>query len=354
MNDRYIIFIDPPRFKDFDIAPFVNKIEKKFDFINAYGIISNDVDNLKELSCVSAISIHTNVICTEIHTDNALNFIPKYNFSGVGATVAVIDSGIFNHLDFIMPGNRIRAFKDFVNQYDFAYDDNGHGTAVAGIIGGSGIANAKKFVGSASGCDLIILKAIKSNGEGSAFTILEAMQWIYDNKNKYNIQVVCMSFGAAPLEKNDPLVIGAEALWDSGITVVASAGNNGPDPETIRSPGCSNKIITVGGAEVEDNELRVPDFSSRGPVGSNYKPDIVALATDIICCNYKGGYTVMSGTSFSAPYVAGICAVIKAKYPSFTPDKIKEILLKNAIEFCGDRNVCGRGLINTDFLFGEL
>ena len=52
---------------------------------------------------------------------------------------------------------------------------------------------------------------------------------IYDNKDKYNIRVVCMSFGSPPLDKNDPLVLGAEALWDIGVVVVAAAGNSGPE-----------------------------------------------------------------------------------------------------------------------------
>ena len=58
-----------------------------------------------------------------------------------------------------------------------------------------------------------------------------------------------MSFGSVPLSKNDPLILGAEALWNIGVVVVAAAGNSGPELETIKSPGFSNKIITVGGLD---------------------------------------------------------------------------------------------------------
>ncbi len=354
-NNLYIVFVEPDEFAEFEPDPFVNEVVARFDFICAYGIKAekDKLEKLENLKCISAISIHTNVICTENQAFNAFGLKFNSQFTGKGVTVAVIDSGIFNHLDFVMPVNRIKVFKDFINSKQEPYDDNGHGTAVAGVIGGNGISSGKKIRGTADECDLIVLKAIKENGEGSAFDILEAMQWIYENHSKYNIQVVCMSFGAPPLANKDPLVIGAEALWDEGIAVVASAGNNGPKMKTILSPGCSAKIITVGGAEIENEMLRVPDFSSRGPVDDASKPDIVAPATDIDCCNYKGGYVKYSGTSFAAPFVAGICALIKSKRPEYTPDKIKELLLENAVEFCGDKNVCGSGLINIDFLSSD-
>lgn len=355
-EDYFIVFIDPRRYTDFHISDYVKNIEAEFGFISAYGIKAdfNTVMQLQNLESVNAISIRTNVFCgVETEGFESLGFNYHIDYDASETTVAIIDSGIYMHLDFVMPNMRIKFFKDFVNFKSNPYDDNGHGTAVAGVIAGNGIANGKKISGFAPNCDLIILKAIKSTGEGSAFNILSAMQWIYDNHLNYNIQAVCMSFGAEPLKKNDPLVIGAETLWDEGITVVASAGNNGPGTETIRSPGCSAKIITVGGAEIEDGFLRVPDYSSRGPAGDISKPDIVAPATNIKCCGNKGNYVTLSGTSFAAPLVAGICAVIKSRHPEYTPDKVKEILLDNAVDFCKDENACGKGLIDTDFLLND-
>ena len=116
-----------------------------------------------------------------------------------------------------------------------------------------------------------------------------------DNRKKYNIKVVCMSFGSMVLSSNDPLITGAEVLWNNGITVVAAAGNSGPESQTIKSPGASSKIITVGaindnrknGKYNEDNFV-IADFSSRGPILDNYKPDLVVPGVDIMGgCNYR-------------------------------------------------------------------
>src|SRR5699024_3624198 len=112
--------------------------------------------------------------------------------------------------------------------------------------------------------------------------ILAAIQWVADHQKEYNIRVLSMSLGTEPkkLSGNDAMVKGVEALWDRGITVVVAAGNSGPEPSTITSPGISPKVITVGAvddkrtADISDDTIA--DFSSRGPVGSRTKPDVVA------------------------------------------------------------------------------
>ena len=87
------------------------------------------------------------------------------------------------------------------------------------------------------------------------------MQWVYDNHKKRNIRVVCMSFGSEPLGYNDPIMSGAEELWKNGIVVVAAAGNSGPEFQTIKSPGVSSRIITVGG--FDDNRISAEDFNEK-------------------------------------------------------------------------------------------
>ena len=72
------------------------------------------------------------------------------------------------------------------------------------------------------------------------------MQWVLENKEKYNIKVVCMSFGSVFNDQFDSLMTGSEVLWDNGISVVCAAGNNGPENNTIMSPGSAKKVITVG------------------------------------------------------------------------------------------------------------
>ena len=182
------------------------------------------------------------------------------------------------------------------------------------------------------------------NGDSNSNVILDAMQWIYENHKAYNISVVCMSFGADANEKFDPLSSGAEALWKAGITVVTAAGNSGPNNNTIKSPGVNPYVITVGALDI--NSICVADFSSRGPTIYGNKPDFLAPAVDLISCNNKFlPYTKMSGTSVATPIVAGVCAIIKSKYPQITNNEIKKFLLSHCTKITGNIDIEGAGYL---------
>ena len=160
--------------------------------------------------------------------------------------VAVVDTGIFRHIDF---GNRIVAFADFVNGKILPYDDSGHGTHVSGIIAGSGAASNKKYRGIAPQAAIVSVKVLDNMGNGKISDVLNGLKWIYQNRYLYNIRVVNISFGTTSgndMRKERELIDSVEKLWDAGIIVVAAAGNSGPDVNSITVPGISKKIITVG------------------------------------------------------------------------------------------------------------
>jgi serine protease AprX len=228
---------------------------------------------------------------------------------------------------------------------------------VTNILAGNGLISGGKYSGIAPNANVIVIKALDANGETDAVTILKAMQWIIDNKQKYNIKVACMSFGSMVLGKNDPLIIGAEVLWNSGITVVAAAGNSGPGTETIKSPGASSKIITVGAMNDGRNNnsykkecFSVASFSSRGPILGNYKPDILAPGVNICgASDYyinKQHYDVMSGTSVATPIIAGICCLLLSNNALLKPNAIKRILVNNTFKISNDKNAEGYGVID--------
>ena len=281
-----------------------------------------------------------------------LNSFYNQNFYGNNQTIAIIDTGINPHLDFVVPKNRIIKFVDLINNKNFPYDDNGHGTFVASIACGNGLKSGKKFCGVAPMANIVCIKALESTGETGAYKILEAMQWIFDNKIKYNIKVVCMSFGSSPIDKNDPLVVGAEALWNAGIVVVCAAGNSGPEMSTIKSPGVSTKIITVGGVDDHRDEyggfvfenFEVADFSSRGPAYNYFKPDVVCPAVNIVGADYLGDYIKMSGTSVATPMIAGACLLMLNTNNKLSPNQIKVKLIKNCKKISSNYNNDGFGI----------
>ena len=330
---------------------------KALSFIRAY-VVSVNYDNIFSLSKLNAVKYITEAtkVSALVNAANQIlnltdkSVIPDSNFS-----IAVIDTGIFPHLDFMVPKKKILKFVDLINNKTVPYDDNGHGTFISGAIAGSGTVNPE-FVGIDPKSNLVVIKALDKNGETGASTILEAMQWVSDHKDEFNIKIVCMSFGSVPLGKNDPLKVGADMLWDSGIVVVAAAGNSGPAPETIRSPGSSHKVITVGalndarvGNRPDYSKFKVADFSSRGPIFNIFKPDVLASGVNVNGLNNdvkKGFYTTMSGTSVSTPIVVGVVSCVLKKYPNYTPDQVKKYLIDSCTAINGDRNSEGFGWID--------
>jgi serine protease AprX len=225
------------------------------------------------------------------------------------------------------------------------YDLNGHGTAVAGIVAGNGLVSNTLYKGVAPQADIVGVQVIRDNGVGDTNTILDGMQYIYNNRDRLAIRVACMSFGSNPINP-DPIMKGAELLWQAGIVVVASGGNSGPASHTIRSPGATPEILTVGGVDFESGVPKVAKFSSRGPWLHYTRPDIVAPAVDINTTSNNVHYKHMTGTSMSAPIVAGAAALLLSIEPNLTPDAVKQLLLDTTTYVDNDRNASGYGMID--------
>jgi serine protease AprX len=337
------------------------KVLKEFAFINILHVSGSPqaIVALSRLDVVNFVSSLSKVSALVSISKKALKF-NEGKYTGKGVTIAYIDTGIKPHLDFVLCKNRLLKFVDLIEEKDTAYDDNGHGTFVAGVGSGSGVVCNYKYEGFAPSSNIVSIKALNKKGEASASKILEAMQWVYLNHKDYNIKVVCMSFGSEPLGYNDPIMQGAEMLWKVGVLVVAAAGNSGPEYETIKSPGISPKIITVGGlndnrkieAMYSENFFEIAAFSSRGPALKRFKPDLVAPSVDIVSCGIdKNFYTTLSGTSVSTPMVAGICASALEKSPNLKPEQIKKRLLWACKPITFNKNYEGYGLLDAGKFF---
>lgn len=333
-------------------------LHRKIEILNEYLFIKSfriyatrkqiiglsNLSQVKFISSVSTASALMNVARKILGSE-------ELQLTGEGVTIAFIDTGVTMHGDFCIGKRRIKYFKDFINNKEHPYDDNGHGTFVAGVCSGNGALSGGKFSGVAPRSNIISLKALNGLGEASADKILNAMEWVYLNHNEYDIKLVCMSFGSDPLGLNDPIMSGAEALWKEGLVVVAAAGNSGPEFQTIKSPGVSSQIITVGGFDdnrididsFNENFFEVADFSSRGPAFSRYKPDLVAPSVDIVSCGREKAYTVLSGTSVATPMIAGLCALLLEQNSKLKPIEVKRLLLSCCKPISYNKNLEGFG-----------
>jgi hypothetical protein len=210
-------------------------------------------------------------------------------------------------------------------------------------------------------------------GDGS-----EDNPFVYD---ALNIQVVNLSLGGPTLfPGNDVEDILVDRMLQAGITVVASAGNEGFAAMTGASPGTSVSAITVGAASAVENErilrdlqlgpgsgdlfrptdhLQVALFSSRGPTADGrIDPDIVANGVATLVQGADGSVSLVSGTSFSAPTVAGAAALLQGAYPLLTATQIRSALIASANGAIIGGNAqpidSGRGLLDVSAAYAML
>ena len=146
------------------------------------------------------------------------------------------------------------------------YDDNGHGTHVAGLVAGDGTASMGKYRGAAPGCGIISLKVLDRYGTGSQDDVLRALRWIRENRQQYRIRVVNISVGTTCNSKRNHarLLESVEQLWDEGVVVVTAAGNQGPRPGSITAPGSSKKVITVGSSDLLEGRSAISGERTNG------------------------------------------------------------------------------------------
>lgn len=283
-------------------------------------------------------------------------------YKGEGITVAVIDTGTSPHDDLIKPINRIIDFKDFIFGKKVPYDDNGHGTHVAGIIAGNGNSSNGRYKGVAPKANILSIKALDENGGGSTSKIIEAISYIIETKDKYNTRIINLSLGTPATSKckNDPLCKAVKKAADSGLIVVTAAGNSGPKIGTILSPGISEDVITVGAVDdkrtVAIDDDSIAKFSSRGPTNEGInKPDLVAPGVNIrSLSNTKlDSYTSLSGTSMATPLVSGSIALLLNKYNNLDSKEVKKMLMNSCYDLKDELENQGAGILNLRLLFKE-
>lgn len=226
-------------------------------------------------------------------------------YAGRGVTAAILDSGIERHIDF---EDRILAFADFVSGEMQPYDDNGHGTHIAGILAGSGRKSKGRYQGIAPGCSLVVGKILNRRGSGNLSDILNGIRWCIEHQRMYNIRIINISVGmlkGSRPQMEERLIQMAQEAWDAGMVVVCAAGNNGPSPGSVTIPGNCKTVITVGAADEAGGRELKKSYSGRGPTKDCIvKPEILAPGTDIISCYKTGEYTKKTGTSMAVPVVS--------------------------------------------------
>ncbi|HEX6290872.1 MAG TPA: S8 family serine peptidase [Herpetosiphonaceae bacterium] len=304
--------------------------------------------------------------------------------TGSGVTVLVNDSGIdgtHNDLQFgphlvqnVEAATNLNALDStllpitYVENVPNTDATGGHGTHVAGIVGGTGAQSAGKHEGVAPGANLV------GYGSGAGLLLLDTLggfDYALTHQTQYGIRVITNSWGTTSdvgtdVDPNDPINVATKRLYDRGIVVVFSAGNSGPNAGTIT--GNYKKAPWVIAVAAGDKQRQLASFSSRGISGKSGsftvdgqmwtwedRPTLTAPGAMIISTRaaspigvigtpddlkliepaYLPFYTTLSGTSMAAPHVAGVVALMLDANPRLSPAQIKQILQETATPMSG-------------------
>lgn len=272
--------------------------------------------------------------------------------SGAGVTVCVVDTGILaSHEQFSEGGfSKVREFVDLVNGRPAPYDDNGHGTLIAGIIAGDGTGSslAGGFRGVAPAADLYVAKVLDATNVGPVSTIIAGIEWCASQPTVDIINLSLTTFESS--DGKDALSLAANAAVEAGKVVLTAAGNFGAAPETIGAPGAALFAITVGAAAEPTADHAKPwhsagvylaPFSSRGPTADGrVKPDIAAPGVTIAAAGTGGPqgipdctncYEFASGTSMATAFASGVAALmVQAGNGALAPQDVAQILFGTA------------------------
>lgn len=269
----------------------------------------------------------------------------KLNYTGTNIKIGLVDSGVYPHTDLLSPSNRIEDFFDVINGAQNPYDDNGHGTAMAGLICGSGISSDNLYRGIAPSSKIICYKAFDKLGKGYASDILYSIESIIKSSISKNIRILCLPFEL--LNHNYYIIDAFSSMFDVAIKnkmiPIVPSGSTNSTFNNIMGIATLKNCITVGGVETK-NSNKPYLYSSRGPYCKLVKPDLVSACTNITSLNSntsyiseKNGtklyptkldanYKTFSGTSLSVAFVSAVSALILEHNNSYTFNDVLSII----------------------------
>ncbi|NMF07688.1 S8 family serine peptidase [Clostridium beijerinckii] len=334
---------------------------------------SRGIDRISEYPEIKKIYLDEYLfLCgMSVTTANKIHFSEKFSLSGAGVGIGLVDSGIFPHQDLTSPSTKIELFEDLINNFRYPYDDNGHGTSMAGILCSSGISSNNMYKGICNKSKLFCYKAFDKLGKGFASDILYSIESLSNISKENNIKVLCLPF---ELLTHNTFIISCFDLTfkyaiSKGLIPIVPSGSNLSEKTSIMGIATLPSCITIGGLNTTTSIMKPYTYSSAGPYGKLLKPDLSAACVNIISLNSdnnyiseKNGikvypnklevpYKTFTGSSIATAYISGLCALLCEKNPSITfKDMIS--LLKVACDPIDEisNQIQGEGIVNINKL----
>ncbi len=272
-------------------------------------------------------------------------------YEGKNINIGIIDDGINRNIPSISNVKDSLEIYKKSNEIKASEKEITHGTIMASIIGNQFKNSEDNFIGIAPKANLIDLKLESSNSEYYISDVLKIFDKINNGKIKIDILLISLT-AQEPSDGKDILSIACNLYSENGPIIVSPAGNNGPDPYSIGSPGAADRVMTIGALT---KEYTIPNFSGRGPtLDDRIKPDICLPGSNIIVPLSNDLQIKVTGTSVSASIGVGIIALIKESNPQISYEAIMDLINKSVFNLKLDPNSQGLGIIRVSDLFNEL
>lgn len=329
------------------------------------------IDRLLEYPQVTYITFdsYAHLCGNSILSSNGVSFQSNYELTGKGIGVGVIDSGVYPHCDLLNPSNRIKRFVDLVNNLNYPYDDNGHGTFISGLICGSGYGSNGMYKGVAKDSHIYMIKAFNKLGKGFISDILFSLETLINESSDLNIKILCLPFET--LETNEFVLSLFSTLFDLAISknlvVIVPSGSSNNIKSSIRGISTLGNCITVGGYD-STGTPKIYEYSSCGPYQKLDKPNLIAACVDICSLtsdtkfiSEKNGvklypphitnlYASYTGTSCSTAFISGICALLYENNKNLCFKDMLALLKLSSSLINSPKYMQGAGIINLEKL----
>ncbi len=391
LDSNLMYYISNNIYKDYRVLikykRFQKNIEKRIRSFK--GVIINHISMLNIITAkISAKSIRRLMEYPEIekilldeflfigdlsaNSSSRHTFNINSKFTGKNIGIAIIDSGVYPHKCLTTSKHKISLFSDLINNINYPYDDNGHGTCICGILNGNMTTTEHQFKSICPNSKLFCYKAFDKLGKGYASDILFSINQIIEISKENNIKVICLPFEL--LANNIYILNLFKSIFDisikNGLIPVTSCGSINTIYNSIMGIAILDNCITVGGLDAFYSNSKMYDYSSVNNLSKKLKPDVLAPCDSIVSlncdCSYiseKNGvklyphnlnvpYKTFSGVSLSAAYISGISALLCEKNPEADFYDILS-LIKAACENSENipKNLQGNGIININELY---
>jgi hypothetical protein len=237
--------------------------------------------------------------------------------TGGPVVVAILDSGVdSDHPDF---AGKIVAGYDFVNDNDDPEDDHWHGTAVSSITMAA-TDNAEGMAGACWGCRIMPIKVINASNSGTYADWTDGAVWAVD----HGADIINISAGGTAYSQ--VLLAGVAYAYDAGVIYVTISHNDAAN--SVRFPGRFRESITLGATNSSDERATFSNWGQR--------IDVVGPGVDILKAAMGGGYNLGDGTSFAAPFAAGLMGLMKTVNPAVGREEARHLIRSGAEDEVGD------------------